>query len=174
MKVINFFGAPCSGKSRNAAALFALMKDAGFEVELVQEVAKHLVWAKRYKSLDDQLYIFAKQNDRLHTLNNEVDYVISDSPLILSALYMPKDYPSSFAPFVHEIFNRYDNINVFLRRIHPYQQKGRLHNETEAASINNRLHDYLLQEKVPFIELDSNQETSQIVFGLISHPPHVK
>ncbi|MBU6459962.1 MAG: AAA family ATPase [Proteobacteria bacterium] len=169
MKVINFFGAPCSGKSRNAAALFTLMKDSGYNVELIQEIAKHLVWAKRYKSLDDQLYIFAKQNDRLHTLDGEIDYAISDSPLILSSLYMPENYPPSFPPFVRDIFDRYDNLNIFLKRTYPYQEKGRIHTEVESMTIENRLYNYLQDEHIPFIELNSDSETSTKVFDIINN-----
>lgn len=42
--VINLIGSPGTGKSTIAAELFARMKWLGFDVELVSEYAKELVW----------------------------------------------------------------------------------------------------------------------------------
>lgn len=47
MKVINLFGGPGIGKSTLAAGLFEHMKIAGFNVELVNEYAKDMVWEQR-------------------------------------------------------------------------------------------------------------------------------
>jgi predicted ATPase len=60
LKVINLYGGPGTGKSTTAAALFALMKREGYNVELVTEFAKDLVWTERNKELGDQIYIFGK------------------------------------------------------------------------------------------------------------------
>lgn len=167
MKVINLFGGPCFGKSTAAAGLFYLMKRHQYNAELVQEVAKHLVWAERYKSLDDQLYVFAKQNDRLHTLKGKVDYAISDSPLILSGLYMPAHYPASFAAMVLDIFNLYDNLNIVLRRIHPFQPEGRIHTEEQADAIGRRIVRYLDEHNIPYVTLDANAEAPEKILALV-------
>lgn len=42
--VVNLFGAPGAGKSTGAAYIFALLKMAGVEAELVTEFAKDKVW----------------------------------------------------------------------------------------------------------------------------------
>ena len=84
MKIINLIGEPSAGKSTIAAELFAKMKKAGYNVELVTEYAKDMVWENRNEMFSHQDYIFAKQNRRLARLNGKVDYVITDAPLILS------------------------------------------------------------------------------------------
>ena len=119
MRVINLFGSPGAGKSTTAAGLFFLMKsDNKFvdSVELVTEFAKDLVYAERFKELegDNQLYITAKQYSRLHRLKNQVDYAITDSPIIQSLMYTPENYFSSFGPFLRELFDSFDNRTRFL------------------------------------------------------------
>lgn len=42
--VVNLIGSPGTGKSTIASELFAKMKWEGFDVELVSEYAKELVW----------------------------------------------------------------------------------------------------------------------------------
>ena len=63
--VINLFGAPGAGKSTLMAELFASLKNAGVDCEMSPEFAKELVWEKRTRTFDDELYILAKQNHRL-------------------------------------------------------------------------------------------------------------
>ena len=60
-KVINIFGAPNAGKSTVAAGLFYIMKINGYNVELVNESAKDLVWNGQTEHLSEQLIVFTKQ-----------------------------------------------------------------------------------------------------------------
>jgi tRNA uridine 5-carbamoylmethylation protein Kti12 len=88
MKVINLFGGPCTGKSTVASGLFWRMKMQGRNVALVQEYAQEAIWEQRQNLLDDQIYIFAKQQRRLNRLQGHgLDWVITDSPLPLSVVY---------------------------------------------------------------------------------------
>ena len=88
--VINLIGAPGTGKSTIAAELFAKMKWAGYDVELVSEYAKELVWEQRDETFKNELYLFAKQQHRMFRLNGKVKYIITDRPLILSVFYNKK------------------------------------------------------------------------------------
>ena len=82
MKVINLFGGPGVGKSTAAAGLFYEMKKRQLSVELVTEYAKDMVWENRQNILDDQIYIFAKQQRRIARLrDHHIDWVITDSPI---------------------------------------------------------------------------------------------
>ena len=82
MKVINLWGGPCSGKTTTAAGLFHKMKMQGLNVALVQEYAQEAIWEQRQALLDDQIYIFAKQQRRLSRFEGHgLDWVITDSPL---------------------------------------------------------------------------------------------
>lgn len=124
-KIINFWAGPGSGKSTSAAHLFAVLKQNDYDCELVTEFAKQLVWQERHATFNDQLYILSKQNHKLETLRGKVDYIISDSPICLSLIYQPKDYYASFKSLVWDIWNSYDNVNIFLNRTKKYNPNGR-------------------------------------------------
>jgi len=92
MKLINLWGGPGTGKSTTAAGLFSLMKLKGYDVELVPEYAKDLTWEGHHNKLADQNYVFAKQHRRIARLvEHDLDYVITDSPLLFTIYYMPED-----------------------------------------------------------------------------------
>ena len=137
MKVINLFGGPGSGKSTTAAGLFHLLKLNKYDVELVTEYAKEMVWEERSNILDDQLYITAKQNRKLsRLLNHDIDLVVTDSPLILGKYYVSSGYiQNTYYPLINALFNKYNNINYFLNRVKEYNIKGRNQTEDEANKI---------------------------------------
>lgn len=162
MRVINFFGGPGSGKSTAAAGLFYLMKKAKFNVELVTEFAKDLVYEENHIALSHQNYIFANQDYRLSKLKNIVDFVVTDSPIILSNIYA-KDYPSSFHSFCIDMFNKYDNINIFIERNHEYTPIGRLHNEEEACEISSKIRNYLKLFEIPATTFKAGDNTPEII-----------
>ena len=136
MKVINLFGGPGTGKSTTAAALFALMKRNGYNVELITEFAKDLVWTERNKELGDEIYIFGKMYHKLWRLKGKVDYVINDSPLPFCHYY-DREKIKYFKEFVMNAFNSFDNINFLLKRHFKYQEEGRIQTESEADLVDS-------------------------------------
>jgi len=149
MKVINFFGGPGIGKSTSAAKKFYDMKQEGKNVELITEYAKDMVWENRNNILDDQLYLFAKQHRKLERLRDVVDYVIVDSPLIMSMVYIKDDYYKNLKPLIYEAWNSFDNANILLKREKEYNPIGRLQTELEAIQkdleIKNLLDEYNIE-----------------------------
>ena len=127
-------GAPGTGKSTIASELFSKMKWLGYDVELVSEYAKELVWEERNETFKNELYLFAKQHHRMFRLNGKVKYIITDRPLILSIFYNKKygDNSEVFKNLVLQEISKFKNINIFLNRTKPYVQKGR--NQTEEES----------------------------------------
>lgn len=164
MKVINFFAEPSAGKSTTAAGLFFLMKRAGLNVELVNEYAKTLVWSGRIKTFSDQLYITAKQNHKLEMLRGQVDYVISDSPLILGIVYKGQNTVPSFNSLVKETFDTYDNFNIFLSRSKKYNPIGRNENEEQAKSVREKIEKALNDFGVPFVSEIANDDAPKRIF----------
>ena len=153
MKVINLFAGPGSGKSTLAAGLFHVMKRKGFNVELVTEYAKAKVWEESTKTLDDQVYVFAKQLHRQRILQGKVDYTITDSPVLLSLIY-GAPHRQCFADLVTETFNDFDNINVFVERTKDYVGTGRLQTEPEACAIDFLIMGMLKGLLIPHIFFD--------------------
>ena len=165
MLVVNLWGAPGSGKSTTAAGLFFLMKINKFKVELVTEYAKDLVWDRHETMLGNQLSIFSEQNWRLHRLlDHGVDFVITDSPLILSTFYKPPHYLDSFDKTVQETFETYNNLNYFLERVGSFEKIGRRHNEGESASISKSMRDLMERFKIPFTSFEATPHTPEWIF----------
>ena len=108
-RVINLIGGPGCGKSTTAADLYSLMKKSGQSVELVTEVAKDYVWDESYKLLRDQIFIFGQQYHNQWRLRDRVDWVITDSPLLLN-LYYSSDRSETFFKLIVEKFYDFDNL----------------------------------------------------------------
>jgi ABC-type oligopeptide transport system ATPase subunit len=155
MKVVNIFGGPGTGKSTTAAGLFYLMKISGYNVELVTEYAKDMTWEDRHNILGDQLYILAKQNRRLERLRDKVDWVITDSPVIMGVNYAPEDYYDNFVPMAFDLWNSYDNINFYLvnNGNMPFQKIGRNQTKEEAKLVDKKIFNFLKRHNVSLTEV---------------------
>lgn len=153
MKVINMIGAPCSGKSTASAQLFAKLKMKHINCELVTEYAKDLTWEQRYNILKNQVYILAKQYNRLERLRDKVDYVITDSPLILSLIY--NQDLKNLDNLTLELFNKFDNINLFLP-IKQYVGIGRNESYEEAVKIEEKILTMLKEYKISYSIMVNN------------------
>lgn len=172
MKVINLFGSAGTGKSTTAAGLFFLMKSHQYNVELVTEYAKDLVWQDRKKTFNDQYYISAKQNHRLEVLRDKVDYAITDSPLLLGLIYSVDGYYKNFKPVLKEIFDSYDNVNFFLERVKPYNPVGRNQDEKQANHVATRVRKLLVNEKIQHVELNADDQAPQKIYNIIQAMEH--
>lgn len=161
MKVINLWAGPGAGKSTTAAGLFRELKLRGQErVELVMEYAKELVYAGDSATLSDQHALLREQDWRLRRLLNEVDYVISDSPLALCCIYAKGAFDNNvFRRKVMTLFNSYENVNIFLRRVKPYQTYGRTQTRDEALEVDKAVENFLFRyvmPTAPIIDGDEN------------------
>jgi len=107
--VVNLLAGPGAGKSTLAAALFSKLKWCGIECELAAEYAKDLVWEKRDKTFENQVYIFGKQHHRIFRLLGQVQVVITDSPLLLTPIY-DGEKRSTLKQLVFEETNKCNNL----------------------------------------------------------------
>lgn len=164
--VINLFGGPGTGKSTNAAEIFALLKREGINCELVREYAKDKVWEGHPNLLKDQIYVFAKQNRKLHTVADKVDIVITDSPLLLSVIY-GQEYSKTFHDLVYEQFEKYNNLNIFLIRTKNYNPSGRLQTLEEAKEIDWQIKTLLKNTATTYFEIEENTEAPKKIIELI-------
>ena len=141
MLLINLYGAPGAGKSTGAAYIFTRLKMEGVNAELVTEFAKDKVWEESKAVFDNQAYIFGKQYFRISRLQDKVDVVVTDSPIILSCYY-GKDDPKlgdEFNAMVKKVANSYPSLNVFIQRVKPYNPIGRFQTEQESDELSKDL-----------------------------------
>lgn len=158
MLVVNLFGAPGSGKSTGASYIFSCLKLNGINAELVTEVAKDAVWDEAGAPFRNQAYLFGNQSYRISRCDGKVDAVITDSPLPLSILYngRPDVYTENFNKAVMDVFNSYDNLNVLLHRVKPYNPVGRNESEEESDGLFPKLKTLLEERGVEHIEEDGD------------------
>lgn len=168
MIVINLFAGPGAGKSTTASALFTLLKRAYYNVELVSEYAKDLVWEEREKMFSEQDYISAQQNKRLRRLMGKVDIVVTDSPLLLGMVYVPHDYYiTCFRQYLWDVFRSYDNINFYIERTQGYTQHGRKQTASEAVEKDDQVFHVLKAYNLPFTTVKGDNSAEHRIFEAI-------
>jgi len=165
---LNILSGPSSGKSTSAAGLYYKMKMAHIKCELVTEFAKDLVYSDRIQMLtDNQEMIFAEQNYRLHILKDKVDWAITDTSLLLGLVYPPDWYPQSFKPFVLDIYNTYNNVNVYIKRPDSFQQYGRAHDHEQSKQLDDLVINMLQEYDIPYTVFEANDDTADDLFEFI-------
>lgn len=171
LKVINLYGTCGSGKSSVASGLFYLMKIQGYSVELITEFAKEMVWERQHpSSFTNQVYISAKQhNKQLNLVGHGIDYAVTDSPLLLSAMYMPNDYYVNFMPLLFEMNDAYDNINILLNRTVKFNPIGRNQKEEESIKIQEDIIKLLNDNNIQYHKFDATPDTANEIFELIGN-----
>ena len=166
--VVQLFGGPCAGKSTTRAGVFHKLKLQGLNVEEVTEYAKELTWEKRHVALGCQAYVFGKQYRNVERLLGQVQVVVTDSPVLLSAVYAPDNYPVSFHQFVLDMFNRLDSLNFYVRRVKPYNPVGRNQDESGARKIDEEVWMWLSQHGIPFQTVDGDEEAVEKIVGEVN------
>lgn len=158
---INFFGGPGAGKSTTVPLVFGNMKKMGYSVELILEYIKQWAFEKRKIQGFDQLYIYAKQlrlEERV--LRENVDLIITDSPLWLQCYYSSKYNFKAYNQLfeLNQLFDKeYPSLNFFLKRHNgKYDPVGRFQTFDEAKKDDEKLKDYLDQNNISYIEVDNN------------------
>lgn len=149
--VVNLFGAPGCGKSTGAAYIFAMLKMQGVNCELVTEFAKDKTWEHNTEALSNQSYVFGKQCYRMSRCAEQVDVIVTDSPLLLSVIYNHDSVlGDNFNQTVLNVFNSYNNLNYMLCRAKQYNPIGRNQTEEESNEIGNKIENMLAKNKIKF------------------------
>lgn len=157
--IINLYGGPGTGKSTSAAYIFSKLKDRGVEAELVTEYAKEWAWEGRQPGPFTQVHFLGQQCERETRLYGKVEYIVTDSPLLLSAYYAAmRDSDPEFSVAIQDLVLSiiskaqdagHEYLEVFLERSKPYHTKGRYETEEQSAVIDTELSVYLLALGVP-------------------------
>lgn len=163
--VINLFGGPGIGKSTLQADLYAYMKKQGYRVEMVREVAKKWAWAERPISPLDQLNIIGEQIKDESELYGKVDYIITDSPIMLGAFYMDFNHGEMFMQnmineymyFAEKNGVEYKNFMLSRKKM-KYDPFGRFESEYQLANLDENLQAFLYEARLPFKLIDGFPE----------------
>lgn len=168
--VVNLIGGQGSGKSTMMADLFAWLKWHNVDSEMCSEFAKELVWENRQETFKDEMYIFAKQNHRLFRCNGKVDVIVTDRPLIMSVVYNrfygnPNNYEwnTAYENMVSETFNQYNNLNIFLNRVKPFNPNGRNESEETAKEFDKFFKDSLDEMGINYFTYDGCENSVEVI-----------
>ncbi len=173
--VINLFGPPGSGKSTGAAFIFSELKQMGVNTELVTEFAKDKTWEENKMALSCQEYVFGKQSYRLARCRDDVDIIVTDSPLPLGIIY--NNNPAlgeDFNNVVLSVFNTYENFNYYVQRVKPYNPKGRNQTEAESNALGQPIKDLLAVSGIDYNIIEGNKDgyrevIDEVINSLISY-----
>jgi hypothetical protein len=139
-RVINCWAGPGAGKSTTKAGIFFQLKSAGAKAIQIEEYATERSVCEDWETLANQRKVTFKQEQRQRRFLGKVDWIITDSPLPLGILYgQGKFATSEFHQEVWDLFGGYDNINIWIDRVKPYQKYARHHDEAEARDLDRRL-----------------------------------
>lgn len=171
MKVINLFGVPGVGKSTGAAYIFSQLKMLGKNVELVTEFAKDKVYEENESVFKNQAYIFGKQSFKMSRCKDKVDYIVTDSPLLLSALYNSEPVLGElFNDVVNNVFQSYNNLNFLLLRVKPYDLSGRLQTEKESNDLVKPLKEILKHYHINYLLYNGDKQGyDEIIKYILMH-----
>jgi len=156
--VVNLIAGSGAGKSTNSARLFSMLKDLGIETELVTEYVKDMVWEGRMGVFECQPYIFGKQLYRLQRVINKVDVVITDRPIFLDMIYDPEQ-DEDFRKYILKKFNQFNNLNIYLNRVKPFNPNGRNEKTLEEAKVyDNKVLNMLDELDIDYIKVDGDED----------------
>lgn len=161
--VINAFGGAGAGKTTACLHIVAELKKQGFVAEYVPEYAKELVWDKNFALLDgseeSQRAILKEQSHRVERLIGQVDFVVTDAPILLNGIYL-NDCPNkeNYCKELLEKFNSYTNFNLVIQRdASRYENEGRLQNLEESLVIDNDITSMLKKNNIYFGTYDHSK-----------------
>jgi ABC-type oligopeptide transport system ATPase subunit len=160
--VINLFGGSGCGKSTTAALLFARMKLMGCHVELVREYVKYWAWNDRKVKEYDQLYLLGKQSAYESMLYGKVDYIVTDSPILLAGMYQEyrSDGRDTYVGEAALEFMKQAQCsgvvykNFILERNKPFDPRGRWETEDQARYLDLFIADYLSRDSLKGFNMD--------------------
>jgi len=167
-KIINILGGSGCGKTTTAAGLFYEMKKQGVSCELVQEFVKTWAYEGRDILQEDQALILEKQYAREAVLYGKVDYIITDSPFILSPIYERFNYDANDTevPALKILAGAKDNgveyINFLLNRTKPFNHEGRYEDEETAKRIDVAVKEFLVYNNLDFYEITRSDQDNKV------------
>ena len=176
--IINLYGGPGTGKSTSAAYFYYLLKSQGEHVELVREYVKDWAWEGRAITTYDQIYFLGKQVRRESMLYGKVDWIVTDSPVMMNLYYAQRYCSSTLAEGVRSatlafyrqaVEDGHKHIHILLERNKPYIGAGRYQTETEALEIDVGVKRVLEDLKVPVLTSLAEEKDLMALLGQLKN-----
>ncbi len=152
--VINAYGGAGAGKTTACLEIAKELKKRGFVTEYVQEYPKELVWEERFDLLDGtkehQFDILGEQLKRMDRLYGKVDFIVTDSPILLNQIYN-KELTPEYESMLTKLYSQYDNFNFVVERDPDptkFEKQGRIHSLKESVQKDSEVKQMLDKSKL--------------------------
>jgi deoxyadenosine/deoxycytidine kinase len=176
-KIINLFGGPGIGKSSIASGLTYKLKKKHITCDNPYEFPKLLAWDENHSAIRDQLYVLANQHRGIVKSYGKVDYIILDSPILLSLTYRnyykSNEYPATlygktFDNLVLETFNQYENINILLERGEGnHNEKERYQSLDESKELDKAIELSMIKNNIPYYVVKVGKNTVKDILKIL-------
>lgn len=163
--VINLAGGPGCGKSILASDIFSALKKKFIECDLSSEYIKRKLREEAKKVVQNQIYIFAKQQFQLFGMKDNVEVIITDSPIFFSAVY-DESKCSLLRKLIMKEYGNYNNLTYLLQRNDdvPYEQEGRYQDLNGAKKVDNSMKEFMDKNDIKYKKLKGiGQDSLDIV-----------
>lgn len=162
--VINFLGGSGLGKSTTAALVFGQLKLQAQNCELVREYVKEMAWAGIGVGPFGQSIIYGRQLERETALYNKVEFIVTDSPLILCPVY--QNHYLGHDTIKHQVRKDLEtarehdviHVNFLLKRNKPFDPRGRYEDEPTAKLIDRKVESFLVYHGIDHIVVDQDEQ----------------
>lgn len=162
--IVNLFAGPGAGKSSLMHETIALCKWNKILVEGAFEYVKDMVWEGRNSLLENQVYLFAKQDERVRRLWGKVDVIITDGPTLLSLAYCQNQDFNALEHLAIDRFYFYQpHLNYSVQRVKDYVPHGRHQTESEARDLDDKVTGILKNYNVEYTEIVGQQGSGQLI-----------
>ena len=143
------------------------------------EFPKALAWDNNQSAIQDQLYVLANQHRGIVKSYGKVDYIVLDSPIILSLVYRNMyegtSYPSTlyssdhFDKLVLDIHNQYDSLNILLERSDDgiHNNDERYQSLDESKKLDNKIEETLISNCIPYHKIKVGNNTVKKIVKLL-------
>jgi|TARA_B110000908_G_scaffold28111_1_gene33055 hypothetical protein len=180
-KLINLFGGPGIGKSSIASGITYKLKKKHINCDMPYEFPKALAWDNNQSAIQDQLYVLANQHRGIVKSYGKVDYIVLDSPIILSlvyrSMYRATSYPSTlynsehFDKLVLDIHNQYDSLNILLERSDDgiHNNDERYQSLEESKKLDREIENTLIKNNIPYHKVKVGNKTVKNIVKLLGY-----
>lgn len=165
--VVNIIGGPGVGKSILTAEIFSGLKREGISCDVSWEYIKRKLREKALKVVESQIYIFGKQQFQLYSMKDEVDVIVTDSPILLNTIYDKSSCPILKALILKE-YSKYNNLLYVIDRNTDikYETEGRYQDLDGAKIVDDKIKNFLNENSIEFKTLNGiDKETFNVIIN---------
>ena len=130
-------------------------------------MATELVYDEAFNVMNDQIYLFGEQWHRTFRMLGKVDFIITDSPLLMNIVY-DKQNDEDFMKFINSRIHKLKSLDFFINRSDAFSEVGRIHNLEQSKEVDKTIKELAKNNGIKLIELEQENSVTEIVKIVLS------